>query len=92
MKPNTSDRDDLKESLRLQIINLGLKGQDNIEGKSQVGQMELVEMGMTMMGSKLKKSGYEVHESWVPSLRLLERPWECGKLDLSWTTEEEQET
>lgn len=36
----------------------------------------LLEMGMTMIKSKLKKSGYEVKESRVPSLRLLGKPWE----------------
>lgn len=54
MKPNTSDRGNLKEGPRLEKINLGLKGQNNIEGKSQIGQMEVLEMGMTMIGSKLQ--------------------------------------
>lgn len=74
MKPSTLDRDYLKKGPRLgkkKKKNLGLKGQDNIEGKSQVEETELVEMGMTVIGSKLKKSGYEVKESRVPSLRLL---------------------
>lgn len=54
IKPNTLGRGNLKEGPTLEKINLGLKGQDNIEGKSQTGQMEVLEMGMTMIGSKLQ--------------------------------------